>query len=448
MKTTTIPSATTQVMIVEDELIVAENVARNLKKFGYDVSAIVDSGEEAIQTARNLRPDMILMDIMLQGDMDGIEAAGQIHNQFKIPVVYMTAYGDEVTLERTKKTEPYGYLLKPFKPQDMRATIETALTRYRVEQSALERLTSQMQLLSAQTQPYRSAGLNSPVSKSGILKSVDIHAANAPGLAAIETKLRQAIAHQQFHLNYQPQLNLQTGEITGAEALLRWYHPEEGMIPPNVFISLAESTGLIYELDEWVLKTVCQRTLLLHRLGFESMTIAANLSGHQFSCPDMNQRLIQIAQEAQLDLRFVKLELTESVLVNDIDIAIQNCTELSNLGVHISIDDFGTGYSSLGYLQNLPFNTLKIDQAFVRDVDKNLKHQAIVQAIINMAHQLGLEVIAEGVETAAELKFLRQHQCDVAQGYLISRPIPWIEFQMFLTEYRDGGFFNHPKQGA
>ncbi|MGL5083263.1 MAG: two-component system response regulator [Microcoleaceae cyanobacterium] len=421
------PPLATQVMIVEDELIVAENVAKNLKKFGYGVTAIVDSGEEAIQTAKTARPDMILMDIMLQGDMDGVEAAGQIYNQFKIPVVYMTAYGDDTTLERTKKTEPYGYLLKPFKPQDMRATIETALNRYRVEQSALERLNTQMQFRLPHPQQPKPA-----LSKSST---------SLLGQSGIEAKLRQAIAHQQLHLNYQPQLDLKTGAIIGAEALLRWYHPEEGMIPPTVFISLAEATGLIYELDEWVLKTVCQRTLLLQRLGFESMSIAVNLSGHQFSRPDMNQRLIQIARDTGLSLPFVNLELTESVLVKDIDIAIRNLTELSNLGVHISIDDFGTGYSSLGYLQHLPFNTLKIDQSFVRDVDQNNKHQAIVKAMINMAHQLGLQVIAEGVETKAELEFLRQHHCDGAQGYFISRPVSWIEFQMFLTQYRDGGFF-------
>ncbi|MGF1491357.1 MAG: EAL domain-containing protein [Microcoleaceae cyanobacterium] len=423
--------APAQVMIVEDELIVAENVAKNLKKFGYSVSAIVDSGEAAVQTARTNQPDMVLMDIMLQGNMDGVEAAGEIHRQLQIPVIYMTAYGDDTTLERTKKTEPYGYLIKPFKPRDMRATIEVALNRYRAEQSMLR---------------YLNAQISSSESSDGYEDTTP--APDLPlGQSEIAVKLRHALGHQQLHLNYQPQLSLKTGKIIGAEALLRWYDPEDGMIPPNTFIAIAEATGLIYEIDEWVLKKVCQQTLSLHRAGFSAMNIAVNLSGKHFNRPDINRRLLQIAQETELDPKFMRVELTESSLVQDIDVAIQNLTQLNDSGIKIAVDDFGTGYSSLRYLQHLPFDTLKIDQSFVRDVDRNAKHQAIVKAMIGMAHQLNLKVVAEGVETQAELDFLRQHDCDAVQGYLISRPISWTKFQEFLRQYQDRDYFSFRDYG-
>ncbi len=250
---------------------------------------------------------------------------------------------------------------------------------------------------------------------------------------ALQGSLRYALERNELLVYYQPQVNLQTGQIVGAEALVRWQHPERGLIPPDKFIPIAEETGLIVPIGEWVLQTACKQTQVWQTAGFPSLRIAVNLSSRQFSQIDLRHQLVQILMETGLDSKYIELELTESMLVQNTKVAIEKLNALKSLGVEIAIDDFGTGYSSLSYLQQFPFDILKIDRCFIRNIAENSNNAAIAKAIIEMAKSLNLKLVAEGVETEAELSFVCQHQCDTMQGYLFSRPLPTDEFEQLLT---------------
>lgn len=563
-----------KLLIVEDELIAAEIISRNLKQQGYEVVGVVSTGEEAIQEAIANHPDLVLMDIMLPGDIDGIKAAHTIHTQLQVPIVYMTAYADNYTLEKAKYTEPYGYLVKPFKPQDIRTTIEIALQRCETEKAMANRYTAQIQLAQEKLQQLNQIpsltllekqfnqiinALNSVTNTQSIasvfclrldrlqklnnilgyqekeflmnlvverliahlgdrgilarlnndefaivlkplthkqeisyaaqqilqlfselflINSQEFFVTASIGIAnfnddgyeleelinnskkamnyaqtiggnryefyqelfsidwenelAIEVDLRHAIERQELQLYYQPKVDLRTGEIVGAEALLRWYQEGKGFISPAKFIPIAEETGLIKPISDWVLKTACKHTKALHQEGLGFIRVAVNLSGYQFNQQELPQQLLKIILSAQIEPKFIELELTESLLIADVILAVNQLKLLKSLGIKIAIDDFGTRYSSLNYLQQLPFDILKIDQCFVRNVDRNSKKQAITKTIIDMAHQLGLKVIAEGVETEAELQFLRQNGCDEMQGYLFSHPLPFPHFKQLV----------------
>lgn len=570
-----------KLLIVEDELIAAENISRNLQQQGYEIVGLVSTGEEAIQEAIANHPDLILMDIMLPGDIDGIKAAYIIRTQLQIPIVYMTAYADNDTLEKAKHTEPYGYLVKPFKPQDVSTTIEIALKRYETEKAMAIRYTAQIQVaqekllqlsqlpnltflkkqfhqiistlnfpdefeiidnVAVKIVPVFCLRLDRLQKLSNILgyqeneflvnlvsKRLIAHLGNHELLArlnndefaivlnpltdkqevsdaaeqilklfsepflvnyreifvtasigmamlnydgyeleqlinnskkamnyaqslggnryefyqnllsvdwdnelALEVDLRYAIERQELQLYYQPKVDLRTGEIVGAEALLRWFQQAKGFISPAKFIPIAEETGLIKPLSDWVLKTACKHTKILHEEGLGFIRVAVNLSGYQFNQQELPQQLLNITLSAGIEPKFMEFELTESLLIADVKLAVDKLKLLKSLGIKIAIDDFGTRYSSLNYLQQLPFDILKIDQCFVRDIEHNSKKQAITKAIINMAHQLGLKVIAEGVETEGELRFLCQNGCDEMQGYLFSRPLPFRDFKQLV----------------
>ena len=261
--------------------------------------------------------------------------------------------------------------------------------------------------------------------------SSDISTLSSADLS-LETDLRYALERRQLELFYQPQVELETGKIQGAEALIRWRHPQHGLVSPAKFIPLAEENGLIVPIGEWVLRTACSQAKKWQENGFSFLQIALNLSGHLFSQQNLSERLIQVLRETALDPLSLDVEITESMLVKDVQTAISTLNELRELGIKVSIDDFGTGYSSLNYLKRFPFDTLKIDQSFIRNVQADSKSAAITIAIIEMAHSLNLKVIAEGVETEGELEFLRRHNCDGVQGYLFSRPLPVDEFQKLL----------------
>lgn len=576
--------ARAKVLIVEDELVVAENIARNLSKQGYVTVNIVDSGEEAIEQAKIMQPDVVLMDIMLQGEIDGIMAADILHKEMQLPVIYMTAYADDQTLERAKQTEPYGYLVKPFKPYDLKTTIEIALHKYQhdrelqahytvqLEQAesklnllsnrdpltqlprrkilptAFERMAKQLKLLTdanPSTQlwiPVFSISLDrfpridqylgyhvsdqilqaiadrishylgttgtvvrvntsefvivtesinsklraesmaqelldliaTPFSindqKIFLTASIGIafypndneqldlllrhsrcmmHSASQQGgnayrifspphsnqinQLALETDLYYALERQELMLHYQPKVDLQTGRITGAEALLRWQHPEHGMIPPAVFIPIAEETGLIESIGVWVLRTACEQIRQWQKTGIPSIKVAVNLSLCQFKQPQFHQQIHQILSETQVDPEWLEVELTESTLIQDVDLVVHRLQLFKTLGLQIAIDDFGTGYSSLSHLNRFPFDTLKLDRSFVKDIHTNPKNRAIATAIISMSHQLNLKVVAEGVETLSELAFFSEQQCDEIQGHLFSQSLPADEFADLMT---------------
>jgi diguanylate cyclase (GGDEF)-like protein len=239
----------------------------------------------------------------------------------------------------------------------------------------------------------------------------------------LESDLRGALAKEQFVIYYQPQINTQSHRIIGAEALIRWIHPQRGLVSPGLFIPLAEETGLIQEIGEWILDHVCQQIKQWLDLDLSPVRIAVNLSARQFQQPNLAIWLANLLQKWGTDSSYLEVELTESMLVRDIPASIEQLQAIKSLGIRVAMDDFGTGYSSLSYLQQFPFDILKIDQCFIRKIDQNPKNAAIAQAIIMMAHQLNLRVIAEGVETLAELAFLQKNGCDDLQGYLFSPPV-------------------------
>ncbi|MGV3742438.1 MAG: EAL domain-containing protein [Burkholderiaceae bacterium] len=252
----------------------------------------------------------------------------------------------------------------------------------------------------------------------------------------IEKGLRKGLERSEFLLHYQPQVNLQTGLIVGMESLVRWNHPELGLIPPNEFISVAEDSGLIVPLGEWALRTACAQLKTWHERGHPDLRVAVNLSAKQFNQKCLGQTIRAILEETGLEARFLDLELTESLIMTDVEQAIGILNDLNKLGVQISIDDFGTGYSSLAYLKRFPLDVLKIDRSFIREIPGNSNDAAIADAIISMAHSLGMRVVAEGVETEAQCEFLSRNLCDEIQGYMVSRPVPAQELEALLNERR------------
>ncbi|MBI5752043.1 MAG: EAL domain-containing protein [Hydrogenophilales bacterium] len=251
----------------------------------------------------------------------------------------------------------------------------------------------------------------------------------------LETGLRQALERQEFILHYQPLVDVKTGQIMGMEALLRWQHPEHGLIPPLDFIPLAEETGLIIPIGEWVLKTACAQTRIWHDKGFPALQVAVNLSSKQLRDKNLIVAVQQALDAAGLGARHLDLELTESVLMHDMDLAVRILKELKQTGVTFSLDDFGTGYSSLSYLKHFPIDYLKIDRSFVRDIATDLFGAGLVQAIIAMASVLNIKVIAEGVEKHEQLEFLRRHGCDITQGYYCSKPLTVEMFTELLQDW-------------
>jgi diguanylate cyclase (GGDEF)-like protein/PAS domain S-box-containing protein len=244
-------------------------------------------------------------------------------------------------------------------------------------------------------------------------------------LLQIETDLRRALTRKEFFLNYQPIVSLETGRILSFEALVRWRHPERGLVGPGDFIPVAEETGLIVPLGLWVLNEACRQMREWQREGFadEAMTVSVNLSSRQFSQADLIEQISSALRESGLRAGNLKLEITESMVMENIDTAIDMLTQLRGLGVGLSIDDFGTGYSSLSYLHRFPIDTLKIDRSFVTQMTDNSENAEIVRTIVTLARSLDMSVVAEGVETADQLRQLGELGCDYGQGYLFSRPV-------------------------
>ena len=244
--------------------------------------------------------------------------------------------------------------------------------------------------------------------------------------------LRYALERDQLQVVYQPQIELQSGRVLGVEALLRWYHPEMGSVSPAEFIPVAEETGLILAIGEWVLRTAVSQIKSWHEQGWNTLSVAVNLSAIQFRHTDLPGTVSQILRESQLAANFLELELTEGVAMIDPSGAIAIMNDLHQRGVRMAIDDFGTGYSSLSYLKKFKVSKLKIDQTFVRDISSDPEDKAIISAVISMARSLGMRTIAEGVETDEQLAFLRAHQCDEVQGYLFARPLSAAQLEQFM----------------
>jgi len=252
----------------------------------------------------------------------------------------------------------------------------------------------------------------------------------------LENELREALERAQLELHYQPKVDIATGRVRSAEALIRWRHPVRGLVPPNVFVPVAEETGLILPMGEWVLRQACRQMRAWLDAGMSPVRIAVNLSAKQFHDADLASVVRSALSEAKLEPGFIELELTESALMNDPEASAATLQQLSAMGVHISIDDFGTGYSSLSYLRRFPLDKLKIDRSFIRDLMTNADDVCIVRAIISLAHSLRLRVVAEGVETEQQLDFLRELGCDQYQGFFCSPAVPAETFAALIARLR------------
>ena len=251
----------------------------------------------------------------------------------------------------------------------------------------------------------------------------------------IESALRRALERDEFVLHYQPQVDLASGKVVGMEALIRWQHPELGTVPPGRFISVAEDTGLIVPIGAWVMRTACRQNRAWQDAGVGHLRVAVNLSARQFGSPDLLDGIRAVLGETGLDPACLEIELTESLFMSDVSLAVDLLHSMKALGVNLSIDDFGTGYSSLSYLSRFPIDVLKIDRSFVSAITSDASDAPLVASIINLAHNLKLSVIAEGVETEEQVDYLRRHGCDEMQGYYVSRPLPALEFAQFLRQH-------------
>ncbi|GAE35032.1 sensor domain-containing protein [Halalkalibacter akibai] len=254
----------------------------------------------------------------------------------------------------------------------------------------------------------------------------------------LQNELRKAIVNNEFELYYQPKVNSKTRQIVGAEALIRWNHPTKGILSPFEFIPLAEETGLIVPLGEWVLQTVCKQVKMWEHNGFPPIIVSLNFSALQMLQKGLVDTVASILREHQVKGTSIEIEITESLILNHDSDLVEKLEALKALGIHIAIDDFGTGYSSLSYLRKYKFNTIKLDRSFINDIHTSLDNQAIIQFVIQLSNQLKMKVVAEGVELEEQLALLQQMNCDEIQGYLFSKPTPVGEFEKLLGKRGDG----------
>jgi predicted signal transduction protein with EAL and GGDEF domain len=255
---------------------------------------------------------------------------------------------------------------------------------------------------------------------------------------AIEHGLRTALDHGEFILHYQPRVHLETGRLESVEALVRWMHPEKGLIPPMEFIPVAEDTGMIVALGEWVLRTACAQARAWSQSDVGAVRVAVNISARQFREPDLVGMVRRVLEETGLPPALLEVEITEGVVMQDADAGAQILAAFRALGVQVALDDFGTGYSSLSYLTRFPFDVLKVDRSFVQEIPSSKSGATITAAIIGLARSLGLNAVAEGVETPEQLAFLREHGCPEGQGYLFAKPMPPEQITNWIRAHGQG----------
>lgn len=396
-----------KILVIEDEQVIRENILKLLKAEGFDVTG-AENGLQGLSSAMSNFFDVILCDVMMP-KLDGYGVLAALRSNpvsATVPFVFLTGKADRAQMRQGMELGADDYLTKPFTKAEL---VGAVVSRLKKQQAVAEQYNSGR------------AGNNKITNNS------------CNRLEWLKTNLWGALEREEFQVYYQPQVNLKTDQITGAEALLRWQHPEKGSISPAEFIPVAEETGFIVPLGEWVLQTACRQLKAWHNAGLSGLRMAVNLSPRQFHQPNLSSRVARILAEIGLPPNCLELELTESMMVQDANSASTTLKSLKDLGVFISIDDFGTGYSSLSYLTQYPFDTLKIDRCFVSNIAEGCRNAAIVKAIINMAHSLSLEVVAEGVETEAEKDFISSYECDTMQGYWFSPPVPAADFEKLLV---------------
>ncbi|MGY1878652.1 EAL domain-containing response regulator [Pseudomonas reactans] len=389
-------------LIVDDEPQVRKLLETLLHHEGYQtVSA--SSGEEALQVVAQQAPDLILLDIMMPG-MDGYEVASQLKSDdvtAGIPIIMLSALSDPGARVSGLESGAEEFLSKPIERIELSLRVRNLL-----------RLTAH--------------GERADNLRQALQPDVDRR--------DLETALRQAVERNEFIVHYQPKVELATDQLCALEALLRWDRPGHGAVSPAVFVPVLESLGLIVAVGRWVIEAVCQQIAAWQRSAIGAVEVSVNVSGHQLIEGDLIADIARILAQTGVEPHWLEVELTEGSLMENTQHTIASLQRLHAMGVKISIDDFGTGYSSLAYLRRFPIDTLKIDIAFIREVTSNPQDAAITRTIIELAHSLNLRVVAEGVETQAQLAFLKDAGCDQIQGYLFSRPLPVATLERLLLE--------------
>ena len=398
-----------KILVIEDEESVRDNLLELLEAEDFETVAAAN-GRIGLELVISENPDLILCDMMMP-EIDGYGVLATLRQDpltATIPFIFLTAKSSRSDFRQGMNLGADDYLTKPFTRAELLSAIAGRLNKQATWKKYLP-LPRELEYLSSET---------------NILEIILRHALN-------DGKL------EQFYVNYQPIIDINSGKIIGAEGLLRWQSPQLGLVSPSVLIPLAESTGLIIPIGEWVLQTVCKQIKIWRDAGFTSLTIAVNLSSRQFTKIDFTQKVLEFLNLNNLPPSCLELELTESMIMQDVNSAIATMNELQSFGIKIAIDDFGTGYSSLMYLKKFPIHTLKIDRYFIQNIGSDHQKSAITKALIEMGHNLNLNVVAEGVETDAELAYLKQHNCDAMQGFLFSRPLPASEFEKLLFADKD-----------
>ena len=410
-------SSPATLLIVDDEPQVRKLLETLLRHEGYETLS-ASNGEEALRLVAQQPPDLVLLDIMMPG-MDGYEVASQLKGNpatANIPIIMLSALSESSARVSGLETGAEEFISKPIERVELWLRVRNLL-RLKAHGDQLQK---HSQMLEQQLQQHTDEHAR-----------LDVH-----DLARLELEkaLRLAVERDEFALHYQPKVELAGGAVCALEALLRWDRPGYGAVSPAVFVPVLESLGLIVPVGRWVIDRVCQQIAEWQRSAIGPIEVSVNVSGHQLIEGDLIADIAQSLADHGVDAHCLEVELTESSLMENTQNTITGLQRLRAMGVKISIDDFGTGYSSLAYLRRFPIDTLKIDIAFIREVTSNPQDAAITRTIIELAHSLDLRVVAEGVETQAQLAFLKAAGCDQIQGYLFSRPLPMAELERLLME--------------
>ena len=400
-------------LIVDDEPQVRKLLETLLQHEGYQ-TLTAGSGEEALQLVAQQPPDLILLDIMMPG-MDGYEVASQLKGDETtagIPIIMLSALSEPSARVNGLEAGAEEFISKPVERVELWLRVRNLL-----------RLKTRGDWVSHSRElAQRPTGMN-------------VHDLARQDL---ENALRQAVEHHEFTLHYQPKVEVASGRLCALEALLRWERPDYGAVSPAVFVPILESLGLIVPVGRWVIEQVCRQIAEWQQGPIGPVEVSVNVSGHQLIEGDLIADIARLLKQHQVEPHWLEVELTEGSLMENTQHTIASLQRLHTMGVKISIDDFGTGYSSLAYLRRFPIDTLKIDIAFIREVTSNPQDAAITRTIIELAHSLNLRVVAEGVETQAQLAFLKEAGCDQIQGYLFSRPLPVETLERLLLERLEG----------
>lgn len=412
------------VLCIEDETAIRQDIVEELHGEGYHTFEATN-GVEGLDAILQQKPDLVLCDINMP-IMSGFELLDVVrdkHPEFAdMPFIFLSALADKADIISGKIKGADDYLTKPIDFDLMNATLKVRLGQVsRMKDKRQRDIDNLISLISttAENDGNKETQVTRP-------EAID-------PLLCVE--LQNALEREEFVLFYQPRMDARTGELAGAEALIRWQHPEKGMVPPVNFIPVAEASGLINPIGEWVLRTACKQGREWQEQENITCQIAVNLSSPQFQQANLASTVKSILQETGFDPYLLELEITESMFLEDTDDILHILDSLHGQGIGIAIDDFGTGYSSLSYLKRIPADIIKIDQSFVRNILENPQDAAIAGAIIEVGHAHNMRIVAEGIETEDQLEYLKMIACNEFQGYFFSKPVPAAEFANFAREF-------------